>query len=66
MNKELIKEEIKKYNIDMKEIKKIYDNIDIKKFNQHKPLSVFEISIIFLIIYLTCYIIYSYVNKRKD
>ena len=65
MNKELIKEEIKKYNIDMREIKKIYDNIDIKKFNHHKPLSVFEISIIFFIIYLTCYIIYSYVNKRK-
>jgi hypothetical protein len=66
MNKELINEEIKKYNIDMNEIKKIYDNIEIKKFNHHKPLSLFEISIIFFIIYLTCYIIYSYVNKRNN
>lgn len=66
MNKQLINEEIKKFNIDMKEIKKIYDNIDIKKFNHHKPLSVFEISIIFLIIYLICSIIYKYINKKNN
>ena len=65
MNKELIKEEIKKFNIDTKEIKKIYDNIDIKKFNHHKPLSVIEISTVFIIIYLLFLIIYKYVNKNK-
>ena len=30
MNKELIKDEIKNFNLVSKEIKKIYDNIDIK------------------------------------
>jgi hypothetical protein len=65
MNKQLINEEIKKFNIDSEEIKKIYDNIDIKKFNQHEPLSIFEVSIILITIYLLCFIIYKYVCKRK-
>jgi hypothetical protein len=65
MNKQLINDEIKKFNIDSEEIKKIYDNIDIKKFNQHKPLSIFEVSIIFITIYLLCFIIYKYICKRK-
>jgi hypothetical protein len=53
MNKQLINDEIKKFNI------------DIKKFNQHKPLSIFEVSIILITIYLLCFIIYKYVCKRK-
>jgi len=63
MNKQLINEEIKKFNIDSEEIKKIYDNIDIKKFNKHMPLSIFESSIVFITIYLLCFIIYKYINK---
>jgi hypothetical protein len=66
MNKELINKEIKKFNIDMKEIKKIYDNTDIKKFNQHKPLSTLEISTVFITIYLLCFIIYKYINKKNN
>jgi hypothetical protein len=65
MNKEVLNEEIKKFNIDMEEIKKIYDNIDIKKFNKHKPLSIFEISLVLITIYMLCYIIYKYISKRK-
>ena len=65
MNKQLLNDEITKFNIDSEEIKKIYDNIDIKKFNQHKPLSIFEVSIILITIYLLCFIIYKYVCKRK-
>ena len=63
MNKELLNDEIKKFNIDSEEIKKIYDNIDIKKFNKHMPLSIFESSIVFITIYLLCFIIYKYINK---
>jgi hypothetical protein len=65
MNKQLINEEIKKFNIDSKEINKIYDNIDIKKFNKYLPLSIFETSIVFITIYLLCYIIYKYINKKN-
>jgi len=65
MNKQLLNDEIKKFNIDSEEIKKIYDNIDIKKFNQHKPLSIFEVSIVLITIYLLCFIIYKYTCKRK-
>jgi len=66
MNKQLLNNEIEKFNIDSEEINKIYDNIDIKKFNNHKPLSVFELSIIFITIYLLCFIIYKYVNKKNN
>jgi hypothetical protein len=65
MNKQLLNEEIKKFNIDSEEIKKIYDNIDIKKFNIHKPLSIFEVSIVLITLYLLCFIIYKYICKRK-
>lgn len=65
MNKQLLNDEIKKFNIDSEEIKKIYDNIDIKKFNKHEPLSIFEISIVFITLYLLCFIIYKYTCKRK-
>jgi len=65
MNKQLLNDEIKKFNIDSEEIKKIYDNIDIKKFNQHEPLSIFEVSIVLITIYLLCFIIYKYTCKRK-
>ena len=65
MNKELIKDEIKKFNLVSKEIKKIYDNIDIKKFNQHKQLTIFEISIILITLYLLFFIIYKYISKNK-
>ena len=65
MNKQLINEEIKKFNVDMEEIKKIYDNIDIQKFNKHKPLSTFEISLVLITIYMLCFIIYKYITKRK-
>ena len=65
MNKQLINDEIKKFNIDSEEIKKIYDNIDIKKFNQHEPLSTFEVSIIFTTLILLCFIIYKYICKKK-
>lgn len=65
MNKELLNNEIEKFNIDSEEINKIYDNIDIQKFNKHKPLSVFELSIVLITLYLLCYIIYKYICKRK-
>ena len=65
MNKQLLNDEIKKFNIDSEEIKKIYDNIDIKKFNQHEPLSIFEVSIVLITLYLLCFIIYKYICKRK-
>jgi len=64
MNKELLNDEIKKFNIESEEIKKIYDNINIKKFNQHKPLSIFEAFIVLMVIYLLCFIIYKYICKR--
>ena len=65
MNKQLLNDEIKKFNIDSEEIRKIYDNIDIKKFNQHEPLSIFEAFIVFITIFLLCFIIYKYICKRK-
>jgi hypothetical protein len=65
MNKQILSEEIKKFNVDMEEIKKIYDNIDIQKFNKHKPLSTFEISLVLITIYMLCFIIYKYITKRK-
>ena len=65
MNKQLLNDEIKKFNIDSEEIKKIYDNIDIKKFNQHEPLSIFEVSIVLITLYLLCFIIYKYTCNRK-
>jgi hypothetical protein len=65
MNKQLLNDEIKKFNIDSEEIRKIYDNIDIKKFNQHEPLSIFEVAIVLITLYLLCFIIYKYTCKRK-
>jgi hypothetical protein len=65
MNKELLNEEIKKFNLDMKEIKKIYDNTDINKFNQHKPFSTFEIFVILISIYIICLIVYKYMSIKK-
>ena len=65
MNKQLLNDEIKKFNIDSEEISKIYNNIDIKKFNQHAPLSIFEVSIVLITLYLLCFIIYKYTCKSK-
>ena len=65
MNKQILNEEIKKFNVDMEEIKKIYDNIDIQKFNKHKPLSTFEISLVLITIFMLCFIIYKYITIRK-
>jgi len=65
MNKQLLNDEIKKFNIDSEEIRKIYDNIDIKKFNQHEPLSIFEVCIVLITLYLLCFIIYKYTCKSK-
>jgi len=65
MNKQILNEEINKFNVDMEEIKKIYDNIDIQKFNKHKPLSTTEISLVLITIYMLCFIIYKYITKKK-
>jgi hypothetical protein len=65
MNKQLLNNEIDKFNIDSEEINKIYDNIDIQKFNKHEPLSIFELSIVLITLFLLCYIIYKYICKRK-
>ena len=65
MNKNFTPYELEKFKLDTEEIKKIYKNINLKEINNINPLSRIETYLYIILVIISFYLIFQYMNNRK-
>lgn len=65
MNKNFTPHELEKFKLDTEEIKKIYKNINLKEINNVNPLTRVETYLYIILIVISFYLIFQYMNNRK-
>jgi hypothetical protein len=65
MNKNFTPYELEKFKLDTEEIKKIYKNINLKEINNVNPLTRIETYLYIILVIISFYLIFQYMNNRK-
>jgi hypothetical protein len=65
MNKNFTPYELEKFKSDTEEIKKIYKNINLKEINNVNPLTRMETYLYIILVIISFYLIFQYINNRK-
>ena len=65
MNKNFTPYELENFKLDTEEIKKIYKNINLKEINNVNPLTRIETYLYIILVIISFYLIFQYMNNRK-